>query len=82
METKEKLATLKKRAFARFKSHSYDVPSSLNFSSDSNTAASSETKNTAGNKNNIDIMQEQVETSDIQNGPNFIDRNLSLPRTG
>ena len=82
METKEKLATLKKRAFARFKSHSYEVPSSLDFSSHPNTTTPLKTDYTTGNKNNIDIMQEQVETSDIQNGPNFIDRNLSLPRTG
>ena len=82
METKEKLATLKKRAFARFNSHSYDVPSSLYFSSDPNTTTPSGTDNTTRNKNNIDIMQEPVETSDIQNGPSFIDRNLSLPRTG
>ena len=32
MEAKEKLTNLKRRAFVRFKSHSYDVPPSSNIS--------------------------------------------------
>ena len=80
METREKLATLKKRAFARFKSHSYDVPSSSDFSSDPNSTNPPD--NRARIEHITSIRNEQAGTSDIQGSLSFFDQNLSKPQTG
>ena len=75
MEAKEKLASLKRRAFFHFKSHSYEVPSSLDLSTHCSTTIHE-------TNNNNDRMYGKVETSDNQSDFSLLGKNLSLPRTG
>ena len=77
MEAKEKLATLKRLAFSRFKSHSDEVPTSSDYSTDPPEPTIYPLK---VRKNNI--AHENVKHSDNQTKVQVVDKNLSLPRAG
>ena len=76
MEAKEKLTNLKRRAFARFKCHSYDVPPSSNRSQHNliNNCEKVINKSTVINKENEKLAIESVS--------NVLSEDLSSKRTG
>ena len=76
MEAKEKLSNLKRRAFARFKSHSYDVTPSSNISQHNliNNCEKVINKSTLINKENERLAIESVS--------NVLSEDLSSKRAG
>ena len=76
MEAKEKLTNLKRRAFARFKSHGYDVPPSSNISQHNliNNCEKVINKSTLINKENEKLAIESVS--------NVLSEDLSSKRAG
>ena len=75
MEVTEKLASLRKRAFARFKSHSYDIQSS------SDTPPSSSIP-MSDNKTNGSMSPEHVENRSIQHDLTFVDCSTTWRKSG
>ena len=77
MEAKEKLVSLKRRAFARFKSHSYEVPSSSpHLSPYCSTNTSDYTTH------NSSVVEEKVENLNIQSDLDFLENKLTFPQQG
>ena len=70
MEAKEKFAHFKKKAFARFKSHSCDVP----LSAELLTAYS--TKTTVNNNYNTPMVHDKIINNGPQENLNFFENKL------
>ena len=75
MAVTEKLANLRKRAFARFKSHSYNIPSSSDTLPPSSITMSD-------NETNIPMLQENVKNRNIQHDLTFRDCSSTWRNSG